>query len=102
MLTSFFRQRGFVAMTKNEEVFYRALGQRIAELRSARNLTQQQLADALGLSQKTVGHYEVGRIRLQVSMLPPLAECLGVPISALFDFLQRKAKGRTPRRPSDG
>ena len=89
-------------MTPDEEVFYRALGERIAELRREREMTQQQLADELGLSQKTVGHYEVGRIRLQVHVLLPLADCLGVSIAALFDPLRKKIARRKPsRRSSD-
>lgn len=89
-------------MTPDEEAFYRALGERIAELRRQQDMTQQQLADELGLSQKTVGHYEVGRIRLQVHMLPPLAECLGVSIAALFDPLKKKiARRKALRRSPD-
>lgn len=89
-------------MTGDEEGFYKALGERIADLRRERNMTQQQLADALGLSQKTVGHYEVGRIRLQVSMLPDLADCLGVSVSGLLDPLRKSlAKRRRSRHSSD-
>jgi transcriptional regulator with XRE-family HTH domain len=72
------------AVTPDDEDFYRSLGKRIADLRTARDMTQQQLADELGLSQKTVGHYEMGRIRLQISMLPALANSLGVTIQALL------------------
>lgn len=93
---------GLITVTPDEEGFYKALGERIAELRRERDMTQQQLADALGLSQKTVGHYEVGRIRLQVAMLPDLADCLGVSISALLDPLRKSVgKRKPPRRPSD-
>ena len=56
------------------------------------------LAEALGLSEKTVGHYEVGRIRLQVSILPELADCLGVSISALLDPLRKTLARRKPGR----
>jgi transcriptional regulator with XRE-family HTH domain len=87
----------------DEEAFYRALGERIAELRRDQNLTQQQLANALGLSQKTVGHYEVGRIRVQVCLLPELADCLGVSISELIDPVRKGLAKRKPsRRPSGG
>ena len=85
-------------MIADEEAFYRVLGERIAELRRKQNLTQQQLADALGLSQRTVGHYEVGRIRVQVSMLPELSDCLGVSISELIDPVRKALSRRKPAR----
>lgn len=87
-----------IAVKPDDESFYKALGTRIADLRRARNLTQQQLAEALGFSQKTVAHYEVGRIRLQVSMLLELSDCLGVSVSALLDPLRKasiKRQGRS-------
>ena len=87
-------------MTRDEEAFYRALGERIAELRREQDMTQQQLADALGLSQKTVGHYEVGRIRVQVCMLPDLADRLGVSISELIDPVWKTLAKRKPSRRS--
>ena len=87
-------------MTHDEEDFYRVLGERIADLRRDRNLTQQQLADALSLSQKTIGHYEVGRIRVQVCLLPALADCLGVSISELIDPVRKSLAKRKPSRRS--
>jgi transcriptional regulator with XRE-family HTH domain len=93
---------GRVAVTANEEAFYRVLGERIAELRREQGMTQQQLANALGISQKTVGHYEVGRIRVQVCMLPELADYLGVSISELIDPVRKALGKRKPsRRPSE-
>jgi transcriptional regulator with XRE-family HTH domain len=91
---------GWVAVIADEEAFYRALGERIAELRRKQNLTQQQLADALGLSQRTVGHYEVGRIRVQVYMLPELSDCLRVSISELIDPVRKALSRRKPSRRS--
>ena len=89
-------------MTPDEEGFYKALGARIAELRHDQDMTQQQLADALGLSQRTVGHYEVGRIRLQVSILLDLADTLGVSVSDLLEPLRKRfAKRKTRPRPSE-
>jgi transcriptional regulator with XRE-family HTH domain len=89
-----------MTVTPDEEGFYKALGERIADLRRERAITQQQLADVLGLSQKTVGHYEVGRIRLQVSILLDLADSLGVSVSELLEplrkgFAKRKTRPRS-------
>jgi transcriptional regulator with XRE-family HTH domain len=68
----------------NNESYYKALGARIAELRTAKGMTQQKLAEELGVSQQTVGHYEVGRARLQVATLQTLAEALGVSVTTLL------------------
>lgn len=43
------------------ELDWAHLGEEIRRARLARNLSQQQLADALGLDRKTIGHYENGR-----------------------------------------
>ncbi|MCP3706783.1 helix-turn-helix domain-containing protein [Paraburkholderia sp. CNPSo 3274] len=59
-----------------DEQFFRELGERIASARKAHGLTQQQLAEALGIAQQTLAHYEGGRSRVPASMLPTLAELL--------------------------
>ncbi len=72
-------------MTPKDKLFYQQLGQRIAQVRKAQNLTQQQLADLLGVAQQTLAHYETGRLRIAVAALPPLAEALGVSVEELLD-----------------
>ena len=49
-----------MTISSDERAFFVALGERIATLRKARNLTQTHLAEALGVSQQTVQSYEVG------------------------------------------
>ena len=85
-------------MKSHDEDYYKALGARIAELRVAKRMTQQKLADELGISQRTVGHYEVGRIRLQVAALQGLADALGVSVASLLGPLAKPP--RPPRPPS--
>jgi transcriptional regulator with XRE-family HTH domain len=82
----------------HDEGYYKALGARIAELRTAKGMTQQQLADKLDVSQPTVGHYEIGRIRLQVSGLQALAEALGVSVAVLLGPLGKPAKPARKRK----
>lgn len=72
------------AMAPKDKLFYQQLGQRIAHYRKAQNLTQTQLADTLGISQQTMAHYEVGRLRVAVAMLPALAKALAVPVDELI------------------
>lgn len=61
-----------------------SLGERIASLRRTHNLTQVQLAEALGVSQQTLQSYEVGRRRRPVSALPTVARTLAVSLDELF------------------
>lgn len=42
-----------VAISNNERAFFKRLGARVAELRKARNITQVQVAEHLGVSQQT-------------------------------------------------
>ncbi len=85
-------------MTQDEKVFFKALGARIAALRIDNNLTQQQLADALTVSQQVVASYEVGRRRVPVSLLPALARVLGISIEELIGEEVRPAKrGPAPK-----
>lgn len=58
-------------------------GQTIEDVRRAHKargsrwvgMTQQQLAEQIGVAKQTLAHYEVGRARLPVSMLRLLAGC---------------------------
>lgn len=73
------------AVAPEDKTFYRALGQRIAQFRKAQNLTQTQLAEQLGISQQTLAHYEVGRLRVAVALLSPLAKALSVSVDDLLE-----------------
>jgi transcriptional regulator with XRE-family HTH domain len=85
-------------MTQDEKAFFKALGARIAELRKSADMTQQQLADLLGISQQQVASYEVGRRRVPVSVLPAIARALAVSIEELIGEPARPGKrGPTPK-----
>jgi transcriptional regulator with XRE-family HTH domain len=71
-------------MTPEDEVFYKALGQRIAEARKAQGITQVELAKMLGVSQQTIAHYEGGRLRLVASMIPLIANAIGTTVVELM------------------
>ena len=85
-------------MTQTEKTFFRAMGERIAALRKDANLSQQQLAEAMQVSQQTIASWEVGRRRVPVSMLPALARALGTSVEALIGEKTPPAKrGPTPK-----
>jgi len=64
-----------------------AFGQRIRTLRLERNLSQQQLAELIYVSRKTVGNWEAGNRLPDITMVSRLADCLGVEICELIDKL---------------
>lgn len=53
------------------------MGHRIAKLRKVRNLTQQQLADQLNVTNRAVSQWERGEGYPEITLLPRLADCLG-------------------------
>jgi transcriptional regulator with XRE-family HTH domain len=71
-------------MASNDKPFFVQLGKRIAQLRREQNMTQQQLAEALGVAQQTLAHYEVARLRVPASMLPTLGDIFKVPVDMLL------------------
>ncbi len=83
-------------MTPKDKHFYQELGQRIAQLRKAQGLTQAQLAEKLGISQQTMAHYEVGRLRVAAVMLPTLTTILGVSVDELIGAPAKAAAKRGP------
>lgn len=85
-------------VTSSEEQFFKALGTRIAELRKEQGLSQQALADELGIAQQTFAHYEVGRARMPVSLLPQLARLFGVGADELLGLRNGAGKrGPAPK-----
>jgi transcriptional regulator with XRE-family HTH domain len=93
-----FEELSMAAVSPEDKRFFKELGGRIAQLRKEQNLTQQQLADELGVSQQIVASYEVGRRRMPVSTLPVMAQALAVPIEALLGVANGAAKrGPAPK-----
>lgn len=86
-----------VAVT--DKAFYIQLGRRIAEARKAQGMTQVQLAEALGIAQQTLAHYEGGKLRVAAALLSPLAQTLGVSVEELIGApIKRSGKrGPTPK-----
>lgn len=88
------------AMMLQDNDFYIAMGKRIAQFRKAQNMTQTQLANALGIAQQTMAHYEGGKLRIPVALLSATATLLAVSIEAIMGEPDKAAKGKrgpTPR-----
>ena len=59
-------------------------GGAIKSLREARNLTQAELADQIGVSSKTVSKWETAKGLPDITLLQPLAAALGVSVIELM------------------
>jgi len=81
-------------VTPEDKQLYQVIGKRIAEARKSVGLTQTQLAEQLGISQQTMAHYEVGRLRIAVSTLLPLAEILNSSVDELVKGKATKGQGK--------
>lgn len=56
----------------------------VMELRKRALMTQEELAAALGIKRTTLSHYETGRRRIPVSLLPEIRDALGCSWAELF------------------
>ena len=59
-------------------------GQAVRRLREEKKITQQQLADTIGVTPKAVSRWETGRGLPDISLLDPLAAALGVSVAELM------------------
>ena len=94
-----FTHQALHAMASGDRKFFVELGARIARLRKEHDLTQVQLAEALGIAQQTLAHYEVARLRIPASMLPQLARIFTMGLDELVGTHAKAParRGPTPR-----
>ncbi|MBE6652722.1 MAG: helix-turn-helix transcriptional regulator [Ruminococcaceae bacterium] len=60
------------------------LGNNIKQLRQQKNMTQEQIAEKLGVTYQAVSKWETNANTPDISLLPAIASLLGVSIDALF------------------
>ncbi len=63
------------------------LGARIRELRKARNLSQEQLAELIDVEPRHVSRLEVGSSYPRIDRLEKIAEALNVQLKEFFEFM---------------
>ena len=61
------------------------IGSYIAQKRRTKNLTQEQLAEKLGVSNKTISKWENGKCMPDYSIIQTLCDALGVTLPELMD-----------------
>ena len=62
------------------------IGEKIKKLRKARQISQESLANALGVTFQAVSKWETGNTAPDLALIPPLASFFGVSIDELFDY----------------
>lgn len=78
--------------TTSYQRFLWAVGHRVQMLRKSRGLSQEQLAEQLGMDRVSIGYIEQGRKSPKLSTLYALAGTLGVRVCDIFDGLEGKAQ----------
>ncbi len=63
-----------------------SVGENIRRYRKLRGMTQAQLAEAVGLTEGAVRHYESGIRAVKPELLESIAAALGVSVNALKDY----------------
>lgn len=65
-------------------------GRKLRKIRRDRDLTQEQLAEAIGVTLDFISRMERGQDAASFETLDKLAKVLGVPVSELFQFPDEK------------
>ena len=87
-----------VDMSKTTEERNRTeLGKRLAEFRKKSGLSQAQLAKIVGVPQRTIANYETIANYIPSSVIPALADALGVTVEELIGISSAKAGKRGPK-----
>lgn len=74
------------------------LGKKIRQLRFKAKLTQEQLAEKMGVVPQSVSKWETSAAMPDISLLPALAEIFGVTIDELFDLTSDQRFNRIENR----
>ena len=69
-----------------------ATGKFISRKRKEKNLTQEQLAEKLGVSNKTISKWETGKCMPDYSVVKPLCDELGITVAELLDGEESEEK----------
>lgn len=70
---------------KRDEPLLREIGRRIAKVRRAKGMTQEKLAESVGLEPTTISRQETGHRSMSISTLALVAKELGVGVGDLLD-----------------
>lgn len=71
----------------SEQKLMKAFGKRVAEVRKSRGVTQQQLAEQIGMSVVAIAYIETGKRWARLGTLSKIAKCLKVEVHELFSSI---------------
>lgn len=66
----------------------KAIGLVIRRKRRRVNMSQQELADVLGVTKSSVSRYEAGKTEIPTSSLPVISDCCRFPVKEFVDVMQ--------------
>ena len=73
--------------TPQEAKLLKAFGKRLADVRKAKNITQNELAERVNMSVVTIAYIETGKRWVRLSTLDKVARALRVDMAELFKGL---------------
>jgi transcriptional regulator with XRE-family HTH domain len=82
-------------MTGRKQPLDVAIGQRLAGIRKRRNLTQKQLAAAIGVTRYQIINYETARTELRPGRIAELARVLKCAPAEITGVPERRPKSRS-------
>ena len=74
------------------------IGQKIAAFRKEKHITQEQLGEAVGVTNRTVSKWESGVSSPGIELIPSIAASLGVSLDSLFGIEKRMRSSMPLRR----
>ena len=77
------------------------IGSFISTLRKEKQLTQEQLGEKLGVSQKSISRWETGKNMPDISLLKPLSMELGITVSELIEGERQPVTDKTTEQSVD-
>jgi transcriptional regulator with XRE-family HTH domain len=80
----------FESNTNNIKQLEEMIGPSIKRIRQSRNITQQDLAEWLGVSRQAISMWEAGRREIKVTTLHKIANVLGVTMDEVIQMPNRK------------
>lgn len=75
------------------------LGEKLYKLRESKNMSQEELAEKLGVSRQTISNWENDKVTLDVDKAQELCKLYGIDMNTLFDCEPTQSKPRKQGKP---
>lgn len=79
-----------IIYSEDEELFKRALGNRITDLRHQYGFTQEELADSMKIAVRSLSEIENGKCCPNSIMLYRIAEAFELDLKSVLDFMYKR------------